>query len=162
MRAPQRSGFRAQRQQAFFQRLAVRRGRGFERNGLAFGVLAWHIGMLGQNAARVNFFRSCSVSPNRGSTRRWGFRRIGPLLIPLDARPIQVYTYVCYGSPGGRAMTKNRGATAPRVRVNVFLDAEQYATLTKLAETTRVPWAAYIREGVDMVLTKYKRKGAGK
>ena len=47
---------------------------------------------------------------------------------------------------------------APRVRVNMYLDADQKAALDKLTEQTRVPWAEYVREGVGMVLAKYRTR----
>jgi len=58
-------------------------------------------------------------------------------------------------------MAKKRTATARRVRVNVFLDADQHAALTKLGEATRVPWANYVRDGVDMVLAKHRKQLRG-
>lgn len=49
-------------------------------------------------------------------------------------------------------------ADTPRYRTNVYLEAAQVAALQKLTEETRVPWAEYIREGVDMVLAKYAKR----
>lgn len=45
-----------------------------------------------------------------------------------------------------------------RIKVAVYLDPTQKAALEKLAERTRVPWATYVRQGVDMVLAKYKKR----
>jgi predicted DNA-binding protein len=49
-----------------------------------------------------------------------------------------------------------------RVRVALFIEPEQHRKLQALTKATRVPWAVYVREGVDMLLAKYKRKGGGK
>lgn len=48
--------------------------------------------------------------------------------------------------------------TKRRVRVALFLDPTQHEKLRTLSQMTRVPWAAYVREGVDIVLKKYSRK----
>jgi predicted DNA-binding protein len=37
----------------------------------------------------------------------------------------------------------------------VYLEPEQHRKLKALQERTRVPMAAYIREGIDLVLTRY-------
>jgi predicted DNA-binding protein len=39
-----------------------------------------------------------------------------------------------------------------------YLDIEQVERLKKLSAQTRVPQAAYIREGVDLVLNKHSEK----
>jgi hypothetical protein len=44
-----------------------------------------------------------------------------------------------------------------RIKVNVYLDAEQYEALNALTEKTHIPWAAVVREGVDMALGKYRK-----
>lgn len=45
-----------------------------------------------------------------------------------------------------------------------YLKPEQKAALEKLSKATRVPQAEYIREGVDLVLAKYRKhmKGGAK
>ncbi|MFB3081900.1 MAG: ribbon-helix-helix domain-containing protein [Gammaproteobacteria bacterium] len=48
-----------------------------------------------------------------------------------------------------------------RVVVSVYLDPEQKTALDKLSKTTRVPVAAYLREGVDLVLSRYKKQLRG-
>lgn len=59
-------------------------------------------------------------------------------------------------------MKPKASKVTPRVRVNMYLDAHQKAALDKLTEQTRVPWAEYVREGVGMVLAKYRgRKPRG-
>lgn len=45
-----------------------------------------------------------------------------------------------------------------RIRVNLYLDADQKAALDRLTEQTRVPWSEYVREGVGMVLVKHGKK----
>jgi hypothetical protein len=54
-------------------------------------------------------------------------------------------------------MTRKPKAADRRIRTNVYLDAEQKAALERLTEATRVPWAEYVREGVDLVLKKYRK-----
>ncbi len=55
-------------------------------------------------------------------------------------------------------MSKKAKKAVRRHRTNIYLDQEQKTALEKLTETTRVPWAEYVREGVDMVLAKYGKK----
>lgn len=55
-------------------------------------------------------------------------------------------------------MSKRAKKAVKRHRTNIYLDQEQKAALEKLTEATRVPWAEYVREGVDMVLAKHGRK----
>ena len=45
-----------------------------------------------------------------------------------------------------------------KVLSTIYLDKEQLARLNKLSEITRVPKAAYIREGIDIVLKKYEKQ----
>ena len=40
----------------------------------------------------------------------------------------------------------------------LFLDKNQSERLRELSEKTKVPQSVYIREGIDLVLNKYKRK----
>ena len=49
--------------------------------------------------------------------------------------------------------------TGKRILTPLYLDPPQKAALRKLSERTRVPMAVYLREGVDMLLAKYKAKG---
>ena len=41
---------------------------------------------------------------------------------------------------------------------SLYLDPETAAALRKLSEETRVPQQTYLREGVDMVLAKYRKR----
>ena len=41
---------------------------------------------------------------------------------------------------------------------SVYLDLEQVERLKKLSDKTRVPQAVYIREGLDMVVSKHEKK----
>lgn len=43
-----------------------------------------------------------------------------------------------------------------RIKVAIYLDPEQKAALETLSKQTRVPWATYVRDGIDMVLAKYR------
>lgn len=45
-----------------------------------------------------------------------------------------------------------------KTRITFFLEPEQAAKLALLSKVTRVPQAAYIREGLDMVFERYKRQ----
>jgi len=47
------------------------------------------------------------------------------------------------------------------IQTVAYLTPEQKAGLEQLSKATRVPQADYMREGVDMVLQKYKRKLRG-
>ena len=49
-----------------------------------------------------------------------------------------------------------------KVLRTIFLDTEQLARLNRLSATTRVPKAAYIREGIDIVLKKYDKQLKGR
>lgn len=49
-----------------------------------------------------------------------------------------------------------------RIVVSVYLDPGQKTALDKLTNVTRVPTAAYVREAIDDLLTKYKRHLKGK
>jgi Ribbon-helix-helix domain len=60
-------------------------------------------------------------------------------------------------------MVKKKAATNSRARllkipVTLYLEPEQAAELKALTARTRVPQQDYIREGVDAVLAKYRRK----
>ncbi len=46
----------------------------------------------------------------------------------------------------------------PRVRVQVYLDADQHEALKRLRSETRVKVSDYIREGADLVLKKYRKR----
>ncbi|MEM9493015.1 MAG: ribbon-helix-helix domain-containing protein [Myxococcota bacterium] len=43
-----------------------------------------------------------------------------------------------------------------KISTTVYITPEQNAALKQLHERTRVPVAEYIRQGIDMVLDKYK------
>lgn len=45
-----------------------------------------------------------------------------------------------------------------KVPVQAYLEPEQAAGLRALSERTRVPQQEYIREGIDVVLAKYRGK----
>jgi predicted DNA-binding protein len=47
---------------------------------------------------------------------------------------------------------------ANKVLRSVFLDLDQVKKIKKLSEITKVPQAEYIREAMDMMLHKYKRR----
>jgi predicted DNA-binding protein len=59
-------------------------------------------------------------------------------------------------------MMPKKGKPEKRVKVAVFLDAEQKRRLDALSQATRVTWSAYIREGVDWVLDRYKKHLKGR
>ena len=48
-----------------------------------------------------------------------------------------------------------------KVATTVYLEPEQEHNLKLLSERTKVPIAVYIREGVDLVLQKYRDKLPG-
>ncbi len=45
-----------------------------------------------------------------------------------------------------------------KVLSTIYMNTEQLARLNRLSATTRVPKAAYIREGIDIVLKKYEKQ----
>ena len=45
-----------------------------------------------------------------------------------------------------------------REQVAVYLDPQQIERLRRLHKATRVPTAEYIREGVELVLAKYRKR----
>ena len=45
-----------------------------------------------------------------------------------------------------------------KVLRSLYLDIEQVERLKKLSAQTRVPQAAYVREGIDFVLNRYLKK----
>jgi predicted DNA-binding protein len=47
-----------------------------------------------------------------------------------------------------------------KVSTTVYLEAEQEENLKLLSRRTKVPMAAYIREGIDMMLAKYAHEFA--
>ncbi len=59
-------------------------------------------------------------------------------------------------------MVQKKRTPEKRVKVAVYLDAEQKRRLDALSESTRVTWSAYIREGVDLVLARYKKHLRGR
>lgn len=44
---------------------------------------------------------------------------------------------------------------------SVYLDLKQVERLKQLSEKTRVPQAVYIREGLDLVMSRYEKKIRG-
>jgi hypothetical protein len=59
------------------------------------------------------------------------------------------------------APTKSKASSKLRLQklaVQAYLDKPQAAELKALSVRTRVPQQVYIREGIDMVLAKYRRK----
>ena len=44
-----------------------------------------------------------------------------------------------------------------KVLTTFYIDKEQFARLNRLSAMTRVPKAAYIREGIDIVLKEYEK-----
>jgi Ribbon-helix-helix domain len=64
----------------------------------------------------------------------------------------------------GTSMAGKKSSASSKLRlikipVQAYLEPAQAAELRALSERTRVPAQAYIREGIDVVLAKY-RKGA--
>jgi len=49
-----------------------------------------------------------------------------------------------------------------KVLSTIYLDTEQLARLNRLSAITRVPKAAYIRGGIDIVLKKYEKQLKGR
>lgn len=65
--------------------------------------------------------------------------------------------------PGARVLhnPKDSGWTMTRyISTTIYLTPEQKARLKALNERTRVPWAEYVREGIDYVLAKYEGTAA--
>ena len=48
-----------------------------------------------------------------------------------------------------------------KISTTVYITEEQNELLKQLNEKTRVPIAEFIRQGIDMVLTKYKKELPG-
>jgi len=48
------------------------------------------------------------------------------------------------------------------IQAPMYLRPEQMKKLNALTERTRIPRAVLVREAVDMLLTKYKRKGGAR
>lgn len=53
--------------------------------------------------------------------------------------------------PNSRARLKKKAMT-------IYLDRPQAEALQRLSERTRVPQQVYLREGLDLVLARYKRR----
>ena len=49
------------------------------------------------------------------------------------------------------------GGKMKKVLSTIYLGTEQLARLNRLSAITRVPKAAYMREGIDIVLKKYEK-----
>jgi len=50
---------------------------------------------------------------------------------------------------------------AKKIMTPVYLEPEKKEELMRLSKITRVPFAEYVREGVDMVLERYKKELRG-
>lgn len=48
-----------------------------------------------------------------------------------------------------------------KISTTVYITEEQQKLLKKLSEHTKVPIAVYIREGIEMVLKKYRKELPG-
>ena len=64
----------------------------------------------------------------------------------MQARPFDTEGIVTHGS----GMARNKVSTT------VYITTEQNERLKKLHAKTKVPVAEYIRQGIDLVLDKYK------
>lgn len=61
-------------------------------------------------------------------------------------------------------MAAKTGSSKLRLKkafLSLYLEPEQAEQLKALSERTRVPQQVYLREGVDLVLKKYKEKKNG-
>jgi len=68
---------------------------------------------------------------------------------------------MAYGKVESMKRKKSAAQTTLRlvkVPVQAYLEPAQAAELRALSERTRVPAQAYIREGLDVVLAKYRGK----
>jgi hypothetical protein len=45
-----------------------------------------------------------------------------------------------------------------KTQIAAYLEPEQFERLQRLHEKTRVPMQVYLREGLDMVLERYKKE----
>ena len=50
------------------------------------------------------------------------------------------------------------GVVMAKIRVNFLLDEEQLEGLKALSSVTRVRMSEYMREGIDLVLKKYRKE----
>ena len=50
------------------------------------------------------------------------------------------------------------GGEMAKILKSLFLDKDQIRRLKQLSEKTRVPQAVYIREGIELVLSKYNKR----
>jgi predicted DNA-binding protein len=48
-----------------------------------------------------------------------------------------------------------------KVKIALYVGADQKRRLDELSAATRVPWSEYVREAVDDLLAKYRRKARG-
>ena len=46
-----------------------------------------------------------------------------------------------------------------KIQTQLSLEPEQKKSLEKLSKATRIPMQVLMREGIDMMLSKYERKG---
>jgi hypothetical protein len=56
------------------------------------------------------------------------------------------------------ARKPNSSDRLKKSQLALYLEPEQYEALKRLHEVTRVPMQVYLREGLDMVLDKYKKE----
>ena len=54
-------------------------------------------------------------------------------------------------------MVKNKPMARNKLPTTVYITEEQQQLLKLLSERTKVPVAAYIREGIEMILKKYRK-----
>jgi hypothetical protein len=61
-------------------------------------------------------------------------------------------------------MARKKSSASSKLRLikipfQAYLEPEQAAELRALSDRTRVPAQVYVREGIDVVLAKYRRTG---
>jgi hypothetical protein len=81
-----------------------------------------------------------------GSNRLGGFRQ--------QTRPDEVTPPLCPQCLGTGLAPPEPVPTPPMEKVTVYPTPEQMAALRWLSEQTRVPFAVYIRQGVDLMLDR--------
>lgn len=59
-------------------------------------------------------------------------------------------------------MTVDETTTNSKVLRSIYLKVGQIDRLKELSKTTRIPQAEFVREGIDMVLKKYRDKQLNK
>ncbi len=56
------------------------------------------------------------------------------------------------------ARKPNSSDRLKKAQLALYLEPQQYESLKSLHEKTRVPMQVYLREGLDIVLDKYKKE----